>query len=181
MTAGLFTQSVQSLSEVFGQLRYLLVGGDVVNPEAVREVLRGSRPRHLLNGYGPTEGTTFSATYEIETVQEDGAGIPIGRPIANTRIYILDAWLNPVPIGVPGELYIAGAGVALGYLQRDELTVERFLRDPFSGDVPAGDSLADRSVRRSLGKPNRPRLAASPVTDHCARGEGDPSCLRLSQ
>ena len=146
LTAGLFTQSVQSLSEVFGQLRYLLVGGDVVNPEAVREVLRGSRPRHLLNGYGPTEGTTFSATYEIETVKEDGAGIPIGRPIANTRIYILDARLNPVPIGVPGELYIAGAGVALGYLQRDELTVERFLRDPFSTDPSAEDSLADRSV-----------------------------------
>jgi amino acid adenylation domain-containing protein len=135
LTAGLFTQSVQSLSAVFGQLRYLLVGGDVVNPEAVREVLRGSPPRHLLNGYGPTEGTTFSATYEIETVNEDGGSIPIGRPIANTRIYILDARLNPVPIGVPGELYIAGAGVALGYLKRPELTEERFVRDPFSGDA----------------------------------------------
>ena len=135
LTAGLFTQSVQSLSAVFGQLRYLLVGGDVVSPEAVREVLRSNPPLHLLNGYGPTEGTTFSATYEIETLSEDAASIPIGWPIANTRIYILDARLNPVPIGAQGELYVAGAGVALGYLNRDELTAERFLRDPFSADT----------------------------------------------
>ena len=134
LTAGLFAQSVQSLAAVFGQLRYLLVGGDVVSPDAVRQVLRSNPPRHLLNGYGPTEGTTFSATYAIEAVSEDARSIPIGRPIANTRIYILDARLNPVPVGAAGEIYIGGAGVALGYLNREALTAERFLRDPFSAD-----------------------------------------------
>lgn len=86
----------------------------------------------LYNEYGPTEGTVWSSVYEITTSDlETERSIPIGRPIANTQIYLLDPYLNPVPPGVPGELYIGGAGVARGYLHNPELTAERFVPDPF--------------------------------------------------
>jgi amino acid adenylation domain-containing protein/thioester reductase-like protein len=137
LTAGLLAQYTEALSGVFGQLRYLLTGGDVVEPATVRRVLGHQRPKHLLNGYGPTECTTFASTYEIETISEDTKTIPIGRPIANTRIYILDAELQPVPLGVAGEIYIGGKGVALGYLKRPQLTAERFIADPFCADPHA--------------------------------------------
>jgi amino acid adenylation domain-containing protein len=94
--------------------------------------LESGPPRQLLNAYGPTECTTFTTTYRVETLDEDTTRIPIGKPIANTKVYILDPQLQPVPIGVVGEIYIGGAGVARGYLNRPELTAERFLPDPFS-------------------------------------------------
>ncbi|MDE9477977.1 amino acid adenylation domain-containing protein [Xenorhabdus bovienii] len=134
LTVGLFTQYLSTLEDVFGDLRYLLVGGDIVDPVSVRHLLAGRPPQHIINGYGPTEGTTFSATYLIETVDEQTTSIPIGQPISNTRIYILDEQHRPVPIGVTGEIYIGGAGVASGYLNRPELTAERFIDDPFCTD-----------------------------------------------
>ena len=137
LTVGLLTQYTEALAGVFGQLRYLLTGGDVVEPATIRRVMSCSPPRHVLNGYGPTECTTFSATHLIEAADDDTRTIPIGRPISNTRIYILDSYLQPVPIGVAGEIYIGGAGVALGYLNRPELTAERFITDPFSTDPQA--------------------------------------------
>ena len=88
-----------------------------------------------MNGYGPTEVTTFSSCYRIDKRQlaklRLSSSISIGRPISNTRIYILDESLEPVPVGVAGELYIGGAGVARGYLNRPELTAEKFLADRF--------------------------------------------------
>ncbi|WP_347905415.1 amino acid adenylation domain-containing protein [Pseudomonas purpurea] len=130
MTAGLFHQYADHLMAVFGQLRYLIVGGDVLDPAIIARVLKDAAPQHLLNGYGPTEATTFSTTFEITSA---GAGsIPIGRPVGNTRGYVLDAWQQPVPVGVVGELYIGGAGVAKGYLNQPELSAERFLTDPFN-------------------------------------------------
>jgi len=137
MTVGLLNRYTEELRDVFGQLRYLITGGDVVDVGMVRKVLRHERPRHFLNGYGPTECTTFSSTYEIVAVGAEARDIPIGRPIGNTRIYVLDGHLQPVPTGVGGEIYIGGDGVALGYLNRPELTAERFLRDPFSTDPAA--------------------------------------------
>src|SRR5262249_6108239 len=91
----------------------------------------------LLNGYGPTEGTTFSSTYEIETLEADTKDIPIGRPIANTRMYVLDEHLQRGAVGVTGEIYIGGDGVAAGYLNRPELTAERFIPDPFGEGAQA--------------------------------------------
>ena len=137
LTAGLFAQYADALSEAFGRLRFLIVGGDVLDVNAISQVLAHGRPRHLLNGYGPTETTTFAATYEVRALGDRVTSIPIGRPIANTRVYILDEHLEPVPIGVAGELYIGGAGVARGYLNRPELTAERFIASPFV----AGDRL----------------------------------------
>ncbi|MDC9606952.1 non-ribosomal peptide synthetase [Xenorhabdus griffiniae] len=138
LTVGLFNEYLDSLKPLFGQLRYLLTGGDVLDPRKIQQVQRAvSQPVHLINGYGPTETTTFASTYEITSPVDVTRSIPIGRPIANTRIYILDTRGQPVPIGVAGEIHIAGDGVARGYLNRPELTAERFLADPFSQNPDA--------------------------------------------
>jgi amino acid adenylation domain-containing protein len=133
MTVGLFNQYADELAAEIPLLRYLIVGGDALDPRIISRVLRGHAPRNLVNGYGPTETTTFAITHAIEDVAEGARSIPLGRPISNTRIYILDAQGQPVPVGVAGEIYIGGEGVALGYLNRPELTAERFVPDPFHG------------------------------------------------
>ena len=137
LTVGLFTQYWEALKDVFPGIRYLLTGGDVVEPGIVRRALGDQSPKNLLNGYGPTECTTFTTTYRVNRLDESVTNVPIGRPIANTRIYILDRYLQPVPIGVSGEIYIGGDGVALGYLNRPELTAERFIVDSFSAEPNA--------------------------------------------
>ncbi|PRA33141.1 non-ribosomal peptide synthetase [Pseudomonas poae] len=129
MTAGLFHQYADALMPVFRQLRYLIVGGDVLDPLVIGRVLKHGKPQHLLNGYGPTEATTFSTTFEITAVGE--GAVPIGRPIANAQAYVLDARQQPLPLGVIGELYIGGAGVAKGYLNQPQLSTEKFIRNPF--------------------------------------------------
>jgi amino acid adenylation domain-containing protein len=132
LTAGLFNEYADKLEGAFGRLTWLLAGGDVLDPATVARVLgSASRPRHLLNGYGPTETTTFATTHAI--VSAGGRSIPIGRPIANTTAFILDRHLQPVPVGVVGELHIGGDGVARGYLNQPAMTAERFIADPFSG------------------------------------------------
>jgi hypothetical protein len=88
-----------------------------------------------VNGYGPTETTSFAVTYEIRGVKESALSIPIGRPIAKTRVYILNENQEPVAVGVVGEIYIGGAGVARGYLNQPDFTAERFLPDPYGGPV----------------------------------------------
>ncbi|WP_246765944.1 AMP-binding protein, partial [Pseudomonas syringae] len=98
MTAGLFHQYADGLMEAFARLRYLIVGGDVLDPAVIARVLKDGAPRHLLNGYGPTEATTFSTIHEITSV--GNGGIPIGRPIGNSQVYVLDALRQPVAIGV---------------------------------------------------------------------------------
>ena len=138
LSAGLFNQYADQLSEVFAQLKYLIVGGDVLDAHVIRWVLKKNAPRNLLNGYGPTETTTFAATCRLnDLIDESSQRIPLGRPIGNTQIYILDGQGQPVPVGVTGEIYIGGDGVALGYLNRPELTAERFIPDPFSDEPDA--------------------------------------------
>jgi len=137
LTAGLLNQYAESLAGVFPHLRYLLAGGDALDPRTLRRVLDSGAPRHLLNGYGPTETTTFAITHEIVEVSEGTSSIPLGRPISNTQVYILDEHGFPVPIGVAGELYIGGSGVGCGYLNRPDLTAERFVADPFAQEPGA--------------------------------------------
>jgi acyl-CoA synthetase (AMP-forming)/AMP-acid ligase II/aryl carrier-like protein len=95
-------------------------------------VLRDSPPEHLVNGYGPTETTTFAITHEITEVAEGAKGIPIGRPIANTQAYVLDSHGEAVPVGVAGDIYIGGAGLGHGYLNGPVQTAERFVPCPYS-------------------------------------------------
>jgi acyl-coenzyme A synthetase/AMP-(fatty) acid ligase/acyl carrier protein len=132
LTVGLFNQYAGALEKQFAALRCLIVGGDVLDPRVIARVLAGHPPQRLLNGYGPTEATTFALTHHITSVPENGGSIPIGRPISNTRVYVLDEFGQPLPIGAPGELYIGGAGLAHGYVNRPALTAERFVPDPFS-------------------------------------------------
>ncbi|WP_350304365.1 amino acid adenylation domain-containing protein [Photorhabdus viridis] len=132
LSVGLFNRLAAELSPVLPQIKILIVGGDALDPHVIAQVLHNNPPQQLLNGYGPSEGTTFTATYCITALPEGTTNIPIGRPIGNTRVYLLDAYGQPVPLGVAGEIYIGGDGVACGYLNRPDLTAERFLVDPFS-------------------------------------------------
>jgi amino acid adenylation domain-containing protein len=137
LTVGLFNQYAEAFADIFPTLNYLLFGGEKADVGRVLQVLRNSPPRHLVQCYGPTETTTFASTHAITALADDAHSVSIGRPIANTSIYILDSQGEPVPLGVTGELYIGGDGVARGYLNRPELTAERFLKDPFAAR-PAG-------------------------------------------
>jgi len=134
LTIGLFNQLVAARPDMFAGLKYLLTGGDVLDPKRFAAVLRSGPPRHLIACYGPTETTTFATTHEVTAVTAQTTSIPLGRPLANWRVYILDAWGEPVPVGVRGEIHIGGAGVALGYLNQPERTRERFLDDPFAAE-----------------------------------------------
>ncbi|MBI1959904.1 MAG: amino acid adenylation domain-containing protein, partial [Candidatus Rokubacteria bacterium] len=137
LTTSLFNQVAREAPGAFRGLRECLFGGETAEPRWVREVLEHERPERLLHVYGPTEATTFASWYPVESVAPGAATIPIGRPISNTEIYILDGHLSPVPIGVVGELCIGGPGLARGYLNRPGLTAERFIPDPFSDDPEA--------------------------------------------
>lgn len=117
-------------ADEFGDLRIVFVGGEAFSVDLVdRWALPG---RRFFNGYGPTEATVTVIVKECEPGLKGSP--PIGRPMANHRAYVLDGYGNPTPIGVPGELHIGGVGLARGYLGRDELTGQRFIRDPFSQD-----------------------------------------------
>jgi len=114
-------------------LEWLLLGGEAL-PVCLARQLREIRRGELLNLYGPTETTVWSAVHHVDGI---GNSIPIGRPLVNTRIYILDRNLQPLPVGVPGEIFIGGEGVARGYLNRPELTAEKFIPHPFSAELKA--------------------------------------------
>jgi amino acid adenylation domain-containing protein len=131
LTTSLFNQVAREAPDAFRTLRQVLFGGETAEPRWVRTVLRAAPPARLINGYGPTETTTFATWHEVREVAEGASTVPIGRPIANTEIYILDGRREPVPVGVVGEIYIGGPGLADGYLGRPELTAERFVPHPF--------------------------------------------------
>jgi amino acid adenylation domain-containing protein len=135
LTAGLFHQMVQERLEALRPLRRLLAGGDALSPAAVRRALEGLPGCTLIDGYGPTENTTFTTCHAMTAAEladeRLAATVPIGKPIRGTRVYVLDEALEPVPLGVWGELYAGGDGVARGYLARPALTAERFVPDPW--------------------------------------------------
>ena len=137
LTAGLFqvmaTEQLESLREV----KQLLAGGDVLGVRAVQAVLEGTGEHVLINGYGPTENTTFSCCHVMHAGEEVGVTVPIGKPITNSTAYVLDEQLRPVPVGVRGELYLGGDGLARGYVGQPELTAQRFIPNPFSKDAGA--------------------------------------------
>ena len=136
LTASLFNHVVDHRPELLSSLRQVLTGGEALSVKHVRAAQEYlSEECRLVNGYGPTEGTTFTCCYEIpRNIGAEAISIPIGRPIANTRVYILDPYLRPVPIGVPGDLHVGGPGLARGYLNRPDLTAEKFIPDPFGNN-----------------------------------------------
>ncbi|MEP0980919.1 amino acid adenylation domain-containing protein [Leptolyngbya sp. AS-A5] len=146
LTTALFNQTIRQIPDAFRSLKFLLFGGEMANVECVRSLLHQGKPQHLMHVYGPTENTTFSTWYEVQSVSENATTIPIGQAIANTQVYLLDARLNPVPVGVSGEIYLGGDGLAQGYLNRQELTAERF--------VQVGDLRLYRTGDRALYRPD---------------------------
>jgi aspartate racemase len=132
LTAGLFDLFVDQRVEDLLPVRQLLAGGDTLSPSHVRRALDRLPNTTIINGYGPTEGTTFTCCHAMRHGDAIGASVPIGRPISNSFAYVLGEDLEPVAAGEVGELYAGGDGIARGYLNAPEMTRERFLRDPFS-------------------------------------------------
>jgi amino acid adenylation domain-containing protein/thioester reductase-like protein len=126
LTAGIFHHCARTRPGMFAGLRCLIAGGDVLDPVLVRRVLADGPPGRFLNGYGPTENTTFSTTHHVIDVPEGTARIPIGRPVANSTCHILDDDGGPVPIGAEGELWVGGDGLATEYANDPALTAARF-------------------------------------------------------
>ncbi|KAF9271873.1 hypothetical protein BGZ68_002957, partial [Mortierella alpina] len=131
MTNAIFHQHAFTIGAALSKLKYLLSGAEQGSIAAFAEVLRHGGPVRLINGYGPTEVTMMATAYVTSDAIVELLRMPIGRPISNARTYVLDKYLSPVPIGVLGELYVGGPGIATGYLNQPELTVERFIPDPF--------------------------------------------------
>jgi aspartate racemase len=134
LTSSLFNTIVEESTEALKPVEQLLTGGEALSVAHVRKAFKALPATQLINGYGPTENTTFSCCHRIDAESIEGHSIPIGKPIANSDAYILDHHLRPVAVGVPGELYLGGDGLALGYVGRPELTAERFLNI----DLPDG-------------------------------------------
>jgi aspartate racemase len=137
LTAGLFHQMVEEQIESLEGVHQLLAGGDVLSVPHVRKALEHLPGCVLLNGYGPTENTTFTCCHRITAESAQRATIPVGRPIANTQVFVLDDALQPVPVGVPGELFTGGDGLARGYLGHPDLTAAKFVPHPFGTEPGA--------------------------------------------
>jgi amino acid adenylation domain-containing protein/non-ribosomal peptide synthase protein (TIGR01720 family) len=136
LTAALFNSIIDEAPQTLSGIRQLSIGGEALSVTHVRTAIENLSSTQIVNGYGPTESTTFACCYpilsQLTELTELTKSIPIGRPIANTQVYLLDAHLQLVPVGVPGELHIGGDGLARGYLNRSELTQEKFIPNPFS-------------------------------------------------
>ncbi len=126
LTASLLNRVADEAPQSFGSLRQMITGGEALSVPHVRKVMEACPQLELFNGYGPTENTTFTTLHRI-TFEDLSGPIPIGKPVANTQVLVLDEALQPVPIGVWGELCAAGDGVAFGYAGRESLTAEKFV------------------------------------------------------
>ncbi|TWF40663.1 amino acid adenylation domain-containing protein [Chitinophaga polysaccharea] len=130
-TASWFNQLVDDDITIFEGLTAVMAGGEKLSEEHIRKFRAAYPATQIINGYGPTENTTFSLTWNIAAVVP-GKSIPIGRPLGNRTAYVLDSAMQLLPVGTPGELYVGGDGVSRGYLNQPELTAEKFVADPFT-------------------------------------------------
>ncbi|HSG40607.1 MAG TPA: amino acid adenylation domain-containing protein, partial [Thermoanaerobaculia bacterium] len=144
LTSGLFHQMIEEGLDDLRGVRQLMSGGDVLSPPHIRRALAALSGVEIIDGYGPTENSCFTTCYRVDPQDPPAVSVPIGRPVANTTVYILDGELRPVPVGVPGELCTGGDGLARGYMARPELTAERFIPSPLAGD---GDEPGARLYR----------------------------------
>ncbi|MGX7829145.1 non-ribosomal peptide synthetase [Actinokineospora sp. 24-640] len=134
LTTSLAMHVARTAPEALAGLRHFVFGGEQPDTAAVAALAaRADRPAHVVNGYGPTETTTFASWHECSEVRADDGRVPIGRPLNNTQLYVLDEYLEPVPVGVVGELCVGGDGVARGYAGRPGLTAEKFVPDHLGG------------------------------------------------
>jgi len=133
LTAALFNSVVDEDPRLLSGLGQLFTGGEALSPSHVARALAALPATELVNGYGPTECTTFTTTFSIPRDMPADVPIPIGGPIADTQVYVLNRAGAPVPVGIVGELYVGGLGVARGYLARPELDAERFVADHLGG------------------------------------------------
>ena len=133
LTSGLFHQVVDSALPALAGVRHLLTGGDVVSPRHLERMLDEAPATHLTAAYGPTENTTFTTTQAVRSRRDLAATVPLGRPIADTTVYVLDRRLRPVPAGVLGEIWTGGDGLARGYLGLPAATAASFRPHPFAG------------------------------------------------
>ena len=180
LTTALFTRMAREVPDAFQGLRDLLFGGEAADPSAARAVLASGPPRRLLHVYGPTESTTFASWHLLPAVPPGVPSLPIGSPLSNTSLYVLDRRLAAAPPGTPGELWIGGDGLAWGYWNRPELTAERFVPDPWPRSPPwtpggrlyrTGD-LVRRPTRRRPRIPGAHRPAGEdPRLPHRAGGD----------
>lgn len=129
MTASWFNQVSEQKIELFKNIKQLIIGGDTLSPQPIIQLQNTYPDIKIVNGYGPTENTTFSSTYPIKEIKS--GSIPIGKPLENSSIYILDDNHKVVPLGVSGKLYVSGAGLSRGYLNKPDLTKEKFVDNPF--------------------------------------------------
>lgn len=133
LTASVFHRVVDEDPDLLAPVKHLLAGGEVLSGARIARLLERRPDMIITNGYGPTESTTFAVTAEFRSGDRVDDPPPLGRPIANTQVYILDPGMKPVPVGVPGELCIGGDGLARGYLNQPELTASAFVPNPFPG------------------------------------------------
>lgn len=135
LTASLFNTVISECPQALQGVKEVLTGGEALSVPHVRLAQKHLPNTQFINGYGPTENTTFTCCYRIPAnLPDDLTSIPIGRPIGNTQVYILDAACRLVPFGISGELYVGGDGLAAGYINRPDLTEARFIQNPFSDD-----------------------------------------------
>lgn len=130
LTAALFNQLCDINSNMFKNVKYLLTGGDILSTKHIEKVMRSNPNLKVINGYGPTENTTFTCCFNIDKLYS--TRIPIGYPISGTTCYIVSKFGKLQPVGVPGELWTGGLGVAKGYLNKPDLTAEKFIKNPFN-------------------------------------------------
>ncbi|MFI5776140.1 non-ribosomal peptide synthase/polyketide synthase [Nocardia sp. NPDC051570] len=132
LTTRLFELFIDQCPDALAGLRQVWTGGEEMPPEVFRRAVRICPAMRIVHVYGPTETTTFATSRPFEAVADfEGAVVPIGSPLGNVRVFVLDSWLRPAPVGTPGELYIAGAQLARGYRGQVGLTAARFVADPF--------------------------------------------------
>jgi amino acid adenylation domain-containing protein len=131
LATALFNEVGRLKPTIFNSVKTLLFGGEVVYPVTAATVLEHGGPERLVNVYGPAECSTFSSWYLVREVAKDAPSVPVGKPVANTQLYVLDRNMNLEPVGIMGKVYIGGEGLARGYWRRPELTAERFVPDPY--------------------------------------------------
>ena len=152
LTTALFNSVASEAPDAFASCRYVLFGGEAVEPDRVAAVVRTGKPQHLLHVYGPTETTTFATWHEVLDVRANAATVPIGRPLANTDVHVLRSDFEPAAPGEPGEICIGGPGLAQGYLHAPDLTAARFVeRSVAAGAATRLYRSGDRARRRDDG------------------------------